>query len=623
MLAALASAAMPDTSMAGVCEHNRSDKADNDAGIDYAVVQDTAGRQYDVFVSSEPKGKKLLAGRAKAAKVLAKSHEMSGLGFAVDRALAFSSAGTGSKTGKNSVLVSPHIEGEPRQLDLLTLQDAASVGTAIGAIHRQRTDFLTVAKYPAFTTGQIRAQLTGWIKRLQQAGHVPPAITSSWAKIIETDGLWSFSTTLTHGGFEDGDFLFAGSTITKVGNWQDMQVNDPARDLAWMFAKMDEDHRNALMNAYGGMMGSRIDDLILLRANLWLQMEQVGDFIEALGRADNTKILQFKAQVEHLAHQLTVVANKAAGAATAASAVVPPKDDKTSSRPTRSSSRRTDEQEDEESDKTGSAEVTKLVEASDSTADRPVHFKPSGAYALDEEDDDRTDDTQKPAMEAKPLYPNMPNPSSSATMILAEAKKNFGPDDDDTDADDIAKRNEAENLPEAQAQDNQDETGKAKVSWHVQYSREDETYSGAAKKDKIDHDAPTALIPLLEQEQRALHDAQMGLEEAEEKAEKERSASRTDMKAQDDQGDEDASESEIVKELDDAAAQDDADKSDDAVAEAISSSDEISTDSDDSDDSDDTDDPDDSHDSDSSAHPKDLGDAKSTNKSDEPRSSSD
>ncbi|WEV64942.1 phosphotransferase [Bifidobacterium sp. ESL0732] len=552
MLAALASAAMPETSMAGVCEHNRSDNADNAVGIDYAVVQDTAGRQYDVFVSSEAKGKKLLAARAKAAKVLAKSHEMSGLGFAVDRALAFSAAGTGSPTGKNSVLVGPHVEGEARQLDLLTIQDAASVGTAIGAIHRQRTDFLTEAKYPAFTTGQIRAQLTGWIKRLQQAGHVPPAITSSWAKIIETEGLWSFSTMLTHGGFADGDFLFAGSTITQVRNWQDMQINDPARDLAWMFAKMDEAHRNALMNAYGGMMGSRVDDLILLRANLWLQMEQVGDFIEALGRADNTRILQFKAQVEHLAHQLTVVANKAAGAATAASAVVPPKDDKNSPAAKRQNSGHPLSQEDDEtgeSDKTGSAEVTKLVESSDSTADHPVRFSPSRSHSFNE-DDDRTDDKQKPAKQSKPLYPDMPDPSSSATITLSETEKNPDfLDDDDADAESAKDKHGAEALEE----DKKDETGEAKVSWHAQYSEEDDIYNGAAKTSDVDHDAPTALIPLLEQEQQALHDAQLGLEEVEEKADKERETSRTDIEAQDGQTDGDVSESDVAKELDDAA----------------------------------------------------------------------
>ena len=82
------------------------------------------------------------------------------------------------------------------------------MGTAIGAIHRLRPNFLQAESYPVFSTGQIRAQLTAWIKRLRQAGHVPPEITSSWGRIIETEGLWSFVTCPVHGGFSDGDVLF-------------------------------------------------------------------------------------------------------------------------------------------------------------------------------------------------------------------------------------------------------------------------------------------------------------------------------------------------------------------------------------------------------------------------------
>jgi hypothetical protein len=223
-------------------------------------------------------------------------------------------------TGETTVMIAVHRDGQARPLDLLTLDDCAAVGTAIGAIHRLPSTFLANAKYPVVTTGQIRSQLTAWIRRLRSAGHVPQEITDSWARIMDTEGLWSFSTCTVHGGFSDGDFLFSGSTITTVTNWQDMQVNDPARDLAWIFGKLDESHRNAVLSAYGRMMGSRLDDLIMLRANLWLQMEQVGEFIQALNRADNDHIMQFKAQVERLAHQLGVIKHTPAPAPAAGSA---------------------------------------------------------------------------------------------------------------------------------------------------------------------------------------------------------------------------------------------------------------------------------------------------------------
>ena len=179
------------------------------------MVQDAAGNLYEVFASNTPEGRKRLAGRVRAAQTLSQARELGGLGFAVDSIVAFSNGDLKhSATGDTSVLVATHHVGQARPLELLTLDDCSSVGTALGAIHRLRPDFLQEAGYPTFVTGQIRAQLTAWIKRLRQAGHVPQEITTSWANILETNGLWSFSTCPVHGGLRDGDVLFSGSSIT-------------------------------------------------------------------------------------------------------------------------------------------------------------------------------------------------------------------------------------------------------------------------------------------------------------------------------------------------------------------------------------------------------------------------
>ena len=346
-MAALASAAMPKVQFAGTRQSEQVNATDTAAGISHAVVQDISGKLYDVFISADSKGSKRLHDRARAAWTLEHSKDLAALGFAYDTMLTFmpgkredannaenvannvtdgnsTVAGTQQSTPQQSirmssiiannndedtVLICEHLEGSARDLRLLTTDDCANVGTAIGAIHRLRPTFVTRGKYPAFTTGQIRAQLTGWIKRLRQAGHIPTEITDSWSRVLETEGLWSFETCPVHGGFMDGDILFAGSTITAVTNWQRMQINDPARDLAWIFAKLNEQRRNAVLSAYGRIMGSRLDSLIMLRANLWLQMEQVGDFVQALQRADNTSIMRFKAQVERLAHELSRISN--------------------------------------------------------------------------------------------------------------------------------------------------------------------------------------------------------------------------------------------------------------------------------------------------------------------------
>ena len=247
---------MPTAVMAGVRASEQINSTDTAYGIDHAVVQDSAGALYDVFASDTEQGRRRLAGRVRAARVLSQNRDLAGLGFDVDRVVAFSDGDSErSVTADTSVLVAAHHSGEARPLELLTLDDCAAVGTTLGAIHRLRTDFLQQAKYPAYATGQIRDQLIAWIRNLREAGHVPQEITDSWANVLETDGLWSFVTCPVHGGLSDGDLLFSGSSITAVTNWQNMQVNDPARDLAWIFAKLDESHRNALISASGQSVG--------------------------------------------------------------------------------------------------------------------------------------------------------------------------------------------------------------------------------------------------------------------------------------------------------------------------------------------------------------------------------
>ncbi|MFT8531919.1 phosphotransferase [Bifidobacterium aquikefiri] len=306
-LAALASATMPNIAMSGISDGEQLAAQDIAAGIRTAVIRDTSGHLYDVIAAARQQGKKLLKSQVRAALALSRARETAGLGFSIERIVSFEAGDDKeASTGTTGVVMAAHCDGHPRKLSALTIDECMAVGTAIGAIHRMRPNFLKDESYPCYSTDQIHQQLTGWIRTLSKAGHIPREITSSWAQIVETEGLWSFSTCTVHGGFHDGDIIFNGSNLTGIHRWQNMQMNDPARDLAWIFAKLDEEHRNALLSSYGRMMGSRLDSLIMLRANLWLQMETVSDLIQALDSANNDAIVTFRAEVERLAHQIAM-----------------------------------------------------------------------------------------------------------------------------------------------------------------------------------------------------------------------------------------------------------------------------------------------------------------------------
>ena len=68
MLAALASAAMPQITVAAVRGGYQANATDDRNGIDYAIVQDAAGKPYDVYVSDTDAGRKRLSARVRAAQ---------------------------------------------------------------------------------------------------------------------------------------------------------------------------------------------------------------------------------------------------------------------------------------------------------------------------------------------------------------------------------------------------------------------------------------------------------------------------------------------------------------------------------------------------------------------------
>lgn len=579
-LAALASAAMPKVQFAGTRQSEQVNATDTAAGISHAVVQDISGKLYDVFISADSKGSKRLHDRARAAWTLEHSKDLAALGFAYDTMLTFmpgkredannnagnvannvtdgnsTVAGTQQSTPQQSirmssiiannndedtVLICEHLEGSARDLRLLTTDDCANVGTAIGAIHRLRPTFVTRGKYPAFTTGQIRAQLTGWIKRLRQAGHIPTEITDSWSRVLETEGLWSFETCPVHGGFMDGDILFTGSTITAVTNWQRMQINDPARDLAWIFAKLNEQRRNAVLSAYGRIMGSRLDSLIMLRANLWLQMEQVGDFVQALQRADNTSIMRFKAQVERLAHELSRISN-AQTAKTGRATENPAstitvgtllENDNTQSRQISKNNSTENQLSTGNSDETHERDITsegntELNNAQDETYDsnktisddtheRKVQY--AGTHAANAEEAEKAaqlaDDTATQVIthvKTQTVHETAETIVQTAMSKSADSYANDEPESvnnasSDEEAKDAKNNNDSEVKDEIIAERNSKVDSANETSSDSKLSEDEE-------KNMQDYDdkPETVIIPLLEREERAMRDAQADLD---------------------------------------------------------------------------------------------------------------
>ena len=128
MMAALASAAVPGIAVAGVRDSEQRNATDLLSGIDQAVVQDAAGKVYDILACDGEAGKRRLVRRVRAARTLMESRESAGLSFTMDQVLAFEDGSNPrGRTGGTAVLVAPHHQGASRPLNLPTLDDLSLI----------------------------------------------------------------------------------------------------------------------------------------------------------------------------------------------------------------------------------------------------------------------------------------------------------------------------------------------------------------------------------------------------------------------------------------------------------------------------------------------------------------
>lgn len=302
--AALTAAIAPGFSPSGVRDSEQFLEAGDCDGLQTVVVLDSVGKEFDTTIAQGADAVRLLSRRAVSAIRLREAKEPAGLRFRLDNVRYFKTLNKKDGPQALAVMVTKHYDGEAVPLSDLTESQCGALGAAIGAVHRLNPQFFRQAKFPSFTAEQMERQLRAWVKSLSRNEQIPQQILGAWQSALQEPGLFSFRCRVVHGGFKDGDALFQQNDVTAILHWEDLQVNDPARDLAWIYRYLDQTRREAVTAAYARVMGSRMDDMIMLRARLWVQMEQVRDFLTAVDRADNVEIMDLKARLDHLAHDI-------------------------------------------------------------------------------------------------------------------------------------------------------------------------------------------------------------------------------------------------------------------------------------------------------------------------------
>ncbi|MGZ0211716.1 MAG: phosphotransferase [Actinomycetales bacterium] len=133
---------------------------------------------------------------------------------------------------------------------------AASVGTAIAAIHALPTSFVADAGLPVQTSGEALRSCISIIDRAAATKLVPAALLERWREATEDSKLWQFQPTVVNGSLVSDSFLSADNAVTGVLGWQDIKVGDPATDLQWLLGPRNDAIIDSAFGAYADARGA-------------------------------------------------------------------------------------------------------------------------------------------------------------------------------------------------------------------------------------------------------------------------------------------------------------------------------------------------------------------------------
>lgn len=145
---------------------------------------------------------------------------------------------------------------------------ARNLGTAIGQIHELNPKIAEDLGLPSYDSEDYRTRCLVELDEAARTGHVPPRLLRRWEGALENVALWRFSTTVTHGDLAPEQLLMHEDQVTMVLGWSQTSIADPAADLAWLIASLEQDITDTIIESYALTRSEEPDKYLAARATL-------------------------------------------------------------------------------------------------------------------------------------------------------------------------------------------------------------------------------------------------------------------------------------------------------------------------------------------------------------------
>lgn len=169
------------------------------------------------------------------------------LPFEVPRAAGFAPLPEGGRA-----VVYPDLPGHPLRVERIVPGPglSASLGRAVGALHELPVSIVERAGLPVYSAQEYRERRLSEVDAAASTGRVPVGLLRRWERALEDVAMWRFSPTITHTALSAETFLVRSGQVSAISDFAEVQVGDPADDLAWLLVTAPHDAVDSIVEAY-------------------------------------------------------------------------------------------------------------------------------------------------------------------------------------------------------------------------------------------------------------------------------------------------------------------------------------------------------------------------------------
>lgn len=257
-------------------------------GCEAAFVLDSEARQWLVKVPLNAGAGSALEAETAFLKAVEPYVSSGSLPFVVPQPAGYAPLLEGGRA-----IVYPRIVGNP--LDISALRPgpgaSASLGRAIGALHSLPINIVEDSGFPSYSTEQYRERRLAELDEGATSGLVPVPLLRRWESALENVALWRFAPVITHTNLSAESVIMSHGQVGGITDWSQVQVGDPADDLAWLVAAAPVESADSIIEAYQLRRAESLDKHLIDRAMLGSELALLRWLLHGV-RGDNAEIIE-------------------------------------------------------------------------------------------------------------------------------------------------------------------------------------------------------------------------------------------------------------------------------------------------------------------------------------------